>query len=220
MVTIQNIKYWKKGDKYYITLSDGNKLPIRNSTFQAMRLEVGQAITIDELKEFEKFVWKKIYGADSWEKEKVRINKVKALVNEINPNLIVEVVGFGADSTETFLFHPTESGSPDLRIKNQFNHIQGFIEVTGTEKMRGGTDYWVRKDKLTYAQNHSDKNIWIILHYQLPEEKFVYIKPQPMIDYQTEKVSIRKIDENYVIFNDNSTEVKTADEFATDIKNW
>lgn len=220
MVKIRKIDYWAKGEKYYVKLTDGNDFSIRKATFQAMNLQVGQPMTIDELKEFENFVWKKVYGPNSWEKEKVRIEKVKALVENINSNVEVEIVGFGADSTETFLFHPDESGSPDLRIKNQFNHTRAFIEVTGTEKMQGDTGYWVRKDKLTYAQNHPDKNIWIVLHYQFPEERFVYIKPQLGVKYQTQEVSIREINENYVIFDDNDIEVKTSLEFTNDVQNW
>lgn len=36
-----------------------------------------------------------------------------------------------------------------------------------------GDDYWIRKDKIDYIQNHQERDIWIVLHYQLPKEHCV-----------------------------------------------
>ncbi|MED4554077.1 hypothetical protein P9305_15200 [Lysinibacillus capsici] len=219
MVKIRSIEYWAKGDSFYVKLTDGKQLRIRNATRQAMKLEVNQEITFEELEEFEKFVWKKVYGPESWEKEKFRIEKVKNFILDINGNIRIDIVGFGANSTDTMLFHPNESGSPDLKISNRHGITVAYVEVTGTEKMRGD-GYWVRKDKLTYAQNHSNLNIWIILHYQHPEERFIFIKPRKNYEYYTNKIQINDIEEKYVIFNDEDYEVKSLDEFSIDAKGW
>lgn len=219
MAKIRAIEYWKKGDKYYVKLTDGKELLIRSATRQAMNLQVNQEITFEELKEFEKFVWKKVYGPVSWEKEKLRIERVKNFILDINNTITIDIVGFGANSTETLLFHPNESGSPDLRIRNSRGLTVAYVEVTGTEKMRGD-GYWVRKDKLTYAQNHPDSNIWIILHYQHPEERFIFIKPRINDEYQVENISINGISEKYVVFNDGDYEVKSFEVFSNDAKSW
>ena len=78
--------------------------------------------------------------------------------------------------------------------------------------MREG-DYWVRPDKLNYAKNHKDKDVWIILHYQLPHEKFVFIKPSSNKTYVYNEVLIRKTKEHYVFFNDAMEECKTINQF-------
>lgn len=196
--------------KKRVLLSTSKTFDIKMATFQAMRLNVDQVITIDELKEFERFVWKKAYGTVSWEKEKVRIDKVIELLKKMNNSLSIEVIGFGANTTEFLGYHPSESGSPDLKVINKNQIIR--VEVTGTENMRGD-DYWIRPDKLSYAQQYNKDNIWIVLHYQYPQEKFIYIKPDLQKEYVPEIKNIRGIDEEYVIFNDSSPEVKSFEEF-------
>lgn len=93
-----------------------------------------------------------------------------------------------------------------------------YVEVSGTERMREG-DYWVRPDKLTYAQNHTNDDVWIILHYLEPQEKFVFIKPSPTKKYIHNKVVIRQTTEHYVFFNDAMDECKTVDEFRQHLLN-
>ena len=157
------------------------------------------------------------YGQKSWQQEKVRIDKVKELIESISPNLSVSIVGFGADTDEFIPQHPDESGAPDLEVvNNNTDQMIMRVEVTGTEVMRG-SDYWVRPDKLTYCQNHSDENVWIVLHYQKPTEKFVFIKPESTKKYPHKVINIRGTDEHYVIFSDASPEVKSKDQFRQEL---
>ncbi|MEO6404890.1 MAG: hypothetical protein ABIY51_15995 [Ferruginibacter sp.] len=136
---------------------------IRKRTFQGMNLSPGDEITCEELKGKENFYWKQSYGEAAWKKEKVRIDKVKNLIGVIDNHLLVKVVGFGADTLELIEKHPDEKGKPDLDISTNENPdvVLLKVEVTGTERLRG-TGYWVRPDKLEYAENHPDEDVWIV----------------------------------------------------------
>lgn len=72
---------------------------------EADGISVGYEISCAELKEKEKFFWKESYGSDAWKKEKVRLGKVKGLIESISPLIEASVVGFGADSTEFIARH-------------------------------------------------------------------------------------------------------------------
>lgn len=210
-------------DRHQIVINGLNCTKIRARTMPAMKIKVGTKISCSELKDFETYVWKRLYGPASWEKEKVRINKVKSLIEEISDNLEITIVGFGADSVEELSFHPTEAGSPDLSIINKGNSsgTEVMVEVTGTERMKDSelNEYWVRPDKLEYIKQHPDKCIWIVLHYAEPKEKFVFIKPNIDGDYDGEFEIIRGANEKYVKFTDQSKEVKSFHDFSEDLQN-
>jgi hypothetical protein len=193
---------------------------VRKRTFQATGLKVGDEITCEELKGKENFVWKQLYGKPAWKKEKVRIEKVSDLIKKTNENALVKIVGFGADSEELIKEHPEEKGKPDIDIMHKEKPDTTLIkvEVTGTERMREGSDYWVRPDKLEYAENHPDEDVWIVLHYALPSEKFVFIRPTKGKIYPRVKHEINKAGEIYCDFSDTDEEVKTYKEFSEHLK--
>lgn len=87
-----------------------------------------------------------------------------------------------------------------------------LVEVTGTEVMRGQT-YWVRPDKLNYAKNHPTEDVWLILHYMQPVEKYVFIKPNLSKNYTVSKKIIRESTELYIEFSDSDDEVVSQEEF-------
>jgi hypothetical protein len=216
---LEPIEY--NGEKYYQAYINGRSCKrIRERVLPAMKLDVGTKITCNELREFETYVWKRLYGPASWKKEKVRINKVKDLIEKKCPGVFVKIVGFGADSEEELLFHPEESGKPDLSIisKQSRNEIM-LVEVTGTERMRNEhkKEYWVRPDKLEYIKKHNRENIWIILHYAEPHEEFIYIKPRGDVEYKGETENIRDANEKYVKFNDKFEEVRTIETFVKEL---
>lgn len=210
-------------DRFQIYINNKKCASIRARIKPAMAIEVGTKITCKELIEFEKYVWKRLYGPASWEKEKIRINKVKNLIEKISNDLEVRVVGFGADSVEELKFHPNEAGSPDLSIINTLKsgETEILIEVTGTERMKDShlNEYWIRPDKLEYIKQHPEKCIWVILYYSEPEEKFIFIKPEINSNYKGEIENIKGADEKYVKFNDKSIEKKSQEEFFQEIKN-
>lgn len=147
-------------------------------------------------------------------KKKIRLNKVKTLIEDLDPRVKVDIVGFGANTNEFIAEHPKEAGKPDLEVNTKHGSVLVLIvEVTGTEIMRGNT-YWVRPDKLSYAKNHPEQDVWLILHYAQPQEKFIFIKPNLNIEYIVSNINIRGSIEHYVEFDDTSKEVVSQLEFA------
>ncbi len=191
---------------------------IRKRTFKGMNLKVGDSITCNELTEKEDFYWKQSYAEDAWKKEKVRIDRIKELIESIDSKIKVEIVGFGADSTQIIKEHPEEQGVPDLSVINiEFNDEIMKVEVTGTERLRG-TDYWVRPDKIEYSENHPDEVVWTALHYSEPTEKIRFLKHVPGKIYERETKNIRGADEIYCTFDDGDEEVYTPDQFIVEVK--
>lgn len=192
---------------------DGEKcMPIRARTWSAMGLKVGDSITCEELKERESHHWKITYGQAAWDKEKVRLEKVKALIESFDNRIEVKIVGFGANTNELIPGHPIEAGKPDLEIKTREGRRILLVEVTGTEVMRGYT-YWVRPDKLEYSKNNPKQDVWLVLHYLEPEEKFVFISPDPNKQYAVSEKLIRGATELYVEFSDANQEVVSMEHF-------
>jgi hypothetical protein len=68
-------------------------------------------------------------------------------------------------------------------------------------------------DKLSYAQRHPEIDVWLILHYALPREKFVIIKPKATFAYVAQNFTIRGAIEHYVVFSDRSDEIVSLNEF-------
>lgn len=205
-------RYWIYVDGQYCT-------SIRDRTFPALNLSIGMEITCEEIKERENFFWKQQYGKTAWEKEGVRLGKVKELIDAIDPRASAQIVGFGAGSTELIAEHPKEAGRPDIEVITTDGRqlVLLAVEVTGTEHMRGET-YWVRPDKLAYVQAHPDQEVWLILHYAEPEERFVFIRPSPdKSDYTVSKKVIRDATELFVEFSDQSPEVVTLDVFRANL---
>jgi len=212
----------EKEGRVWIYVDNEYCCSVRTRIFPAMNLHEGDEIlSCENIKEREKFFWKKVYGPDSWEKEKVRIGRVKNIIEGIDPRVSVKITGFGADSTEFIAEHPPESGKPDLEIVSKQNIQLTLmqVEVTGTEMMRGTAAYWVRPDKLNYAINHPDEDIWVILHYAMPKERFVFIKPDLTKKYPRAEKRIHGATEHYVEFFDSSSEVVSQAEFTTHLKN-
>ncbi|MEA0969649.1 hypothetical protein [Xanthomonas campestris] len=217
MSRITKIEHHSDRDRYWIYVDGEYCCSIRGRTFPAMGLHVGQDIDCAEIEALEKFHWKNAYGQAAWDKEKVRLDRIKAMIEDFDPRLSVQVTGFGATTNEFIAHHPKEPGKPDLEvIVKGGNRLLAAVEVTGTEHFRGGNPrtYWVRPDKLAYAKNHSDQDVWIVLHYAEPEELIVAIKPDIAKKYLVKEITIREAIEHYVVFSDNDPERVALDVFA------
>ena len=192
---------------------------VRERTFKAMNLKIGDEITCEKLKEQENYYWKEAYK-EVWKKEKVRIEKVVKLIESIDDNAMVAIVGFGAASDMLIKAHPDEKGKPDIDLLHKHAPKTTIlkIEVTGTERMRG-SDYWIRPDKIEYAENHPDEDVWIILHYSEPTEVFKFIQPIKGKAYNRTEITIKGAGEIFCIFQEGDTELKTKEEFSAYLKN-
>ena len=80
------------------------------------------------------------------------------------------------------------------------------VEVSGTERLRG-EGYWVRPDKLLYAQRHRGEEVWVALHYQAPKRRIVCLRPFADRDYEPEEIEMQGAGERYVVFSDEDLEV-------------
>ncbi|MFQ2042433.1 hypothetical protein [Aeromonas caviae] len=219
MPKITYIEYKADRERYWIFVDGEYCSSIRARTFPALNLRVGLTISCEKIKELESHHWKHAYGQSAWDKEKIRLRKVKELIESFDSRVSTEIVGFGADTNTFIAGHPTEAGKPDLEVKLQeCGRVIMLLEVTGTEFMRG-TKYWVRPDKLRYFENHPTEDIWLVLHFLRPVEKFVFIKPDPQKRYAISEKEIRGSIELYVEFSDADQEVVSMEHFRNHLLN-
>lgn len=219
MPRITEITYKPEKQRYWVFIDGVFCTSIRERTFPALNLAAGMEISCEKIRELENFHWKNAYNKESWEKEKIRLNKVVNLIENIDIRFKANIVGFGASTTEYIKEHPDEPGSPDIEVVlNDTGVIIIFVEVSGTEFMRGES-YWIRKDKIEFIQNHPEKDIWVILHYSNIEEKFIFIKADLKKTYAVSSKTIKQATEYYVEFYPNSPELKSFQEFKSYLKN-
>lgn len=199
-------------DRVWVYINNEYCTSIRARTWVSFGLRIGDVIDCEELKERENFVWKNLYNKDAWEKEKVRLEYVKRWIKTYISGVDVKITGFGANSKDLIKSHPSEKGKPDMEILlENTSIIILLLEVTGTE-FKKGNDYWVRPDKIEYIQNHSEEDIWIALHYA-DDKKIVWLQPAQDKQYNYVEKNLKGAVEHYVVFNDDSDEVKTSQEF-------
>lgn len=140
MPRITRFSHNAEKQRVYIYVDGQYCTSVRERTFPALGLKVGQEISCAEIVELEKFHWKNAYGQAAWDKEKVRLDRIKAVIEGFDPRLSVAVTGFGANTNEFIALHPEEAGKPDLEVsvKGQ-DRLLALVEVTGTERFRGAT---------------------------------------------------------------------------------
>ena len=205
MPEITGITHVSQQQAYAVRIN-GTVVRVRDRTFPAMGLQVGDQITPDQLRYLDNYHWKLAY-ASQWEAEKYRLDRIAETLEQFVADVEVVRVGFGADTVQFIPEHPDESGAPDLAVRHRpTGRILCMVEVTGTERKRGG-GYWVRPDKLTYANRHPDPPTWIVLHYAQPEEHVRCIQPDPDRQYEVQNIPVRGI-ERYVVFPDNDPDLR------------
>lgn len=215
MGKITDIKFNDEKERVYIFIDREYCTSIRQRTWSAFNLSINDEIDCEELKKKEKFIWKNLYS-NSWKEEKYRLTYVKAWLNKYIPLLEVVISGFGANSNEIIESHPEEKGEPDMTLNFENSPII-FLEVTGT-KYKRGNDYWVRLDKIKYIQDHPEKDIWIALHYY-DDKKIIWLKPSLDKQYKYVEKNLKGAIEYYIVFTDDSFEVKSSYYFKEYIEN-
>ncbi len=220
MPKITKIVSLKEKERVAVYINNNFCVSLRERTWKAMQLKIGDEIACNDLIEKEKFFWKKVYGKESWEREKDRIARVKKWFKKYLESVEVLTIGFGANSTNEILSHPEQKGAPDLLIRDIKSKKEIiYLEVSGTKYMRGD-GYWIRPDKLDYIRYNPHKDVWIALHYEMPVEKIIWIKPKlNSINKKIENIEIRGVIEKYVIFSEGDEEIKSSQEFIDYIQN-
>lgn len=215
-----SIIYLPHSDRYEIFIDNQPIMRVRGRTFKGLNLKVGDHITKDELEQRESFIFKTTYQ-NTWVKEKERLNIVSDFIKSIDPQLIVEISGFGAQSTQLIKSHPKDKGRPDLTVYLNHYHNIAFVlvEVSGSERLLGGASYWIRPDKIDYMRNHPQEDLWFALCYT-QMNILIFIKPDLDKNYPIHKrVLHNNITEYYVEFYPNSPEVITKEQFAQYVRN-
>ena len=180
---------------------------VRKRTFAGMDLSIGSEISCEKLEEQEKNYWKYAY-ADLWETEGYRIERVIGMIEWADDRVETMIVGFGADQPEFIDSHSDTPGFPDLAVYLRGGGpLVARIEVSGTDKLREGSAYWVRPDKVKYAVDHPDEHVWIALHYQEPKQRVACIKPTNFKADREVRPTIRGAIERYIEFYDRDPEV-------------
>lgn len=177
-----------------------------------MGIGIGTKISCDEFRRREAFFFKERYR-DHWPLEQMRLKKVITRLKELDARAVVEVVGFGANTDELIEKHPDVSGAPDLRLVEGCGQTEVLrVEVSGTKNRRGNS-FWVRPDKIDFGRNNLDVDYFIILHYEQPEEEFVYIRPRVDTEYEVHEEVISGVRERFVIFKREDDEVISEADF-------
>lgn len=204
----------KNKDRVYVYIDGVFCASIRQRSWIGMNLREDSVITCEELKKLENNIWMELYGRKSWELEKVRIKRVEGWFAKYIPQVKIVPIGLGADTNDYLEdIHSEQKGAPDLSIQAADSKVEIIaLEVSGTERKQR-TDYWVRKDKIAYIQNNYQRDIWIVLHYKLPYEKFIRLKVDPVNDYPIVIKNIKGADEHYVSFTDTSPEIRSSEFF-------
>ena len=203
-------------DRYAIYVDEVYCCSVRTRTFSAMGLSIGSEVTCEEIVEREKNHWKYAYGPEHWEREGLRIERVRGMVGWADDRVETIIEGFGADLPEFIDGHPETPGFPDLAVYlSGGGPLVARIEVSGTERLRG-SGYWIRPDKVDYALTHPDEHVWITLHYQEPNERVICIRPTADSPRREINPQIRDSTERYVVFHDTDIEVVGHEEF----RNW
>lgn len=211
-------KIYNGEERIQVYIDDKYCTSVRKRTWIGMNLNLGSNISCEEVITLENNFWKKLYGVKSWELEKKRIRRIEGWFGKYIPEVSLNRIGFGADHNEYIKnIHSIEPGSPDLSISYD-NQELIRLEVSGTERMRGD-DYWVRKDKVDYIQKNKDIDIWIVLHYQLPKEKFIWIKVSSDKKYNSNSLNLKGAGEYYITFDNSSTEIQTSRDFRNYLRN-
>lgn len=199
MPVITKIRENVEKARQYIYLDGAYALSMRSRTFQAMGLFVGMEATLEELQERETHFFKHQYGEAGWAKEKVRLDRVKGYFESCDPAIKVHVNGFGADSTKFIAGHAAVAGEPDLKITDLDGNLITYVEVTGTEILRGdANEFWVCPHKVKWAADHPDLPYTIALHYAQPRERLMFFTPEPGRTYVPEDKVIKGAIEPYV----------------------
>lgn len=157
---------------------------------------------------------KDLYDERDWKAGKERQDKVVRWIGRNVPGVVVKTYGFGADTTERLEGHGDEPGEPDLEILDaETGERICWGESTGTEKVKNPDDYWVGKHKIDWAQDHKDTPYWTFNVYGDSEEP-IFIHPDQDKGYPSSVKWPRNVPEQMVVFDRNSSEVKSGQEFV------
>jgi len=186
---------------------------IRQNIWGEMNLHEGSEISRAELRKQEAALWKKYNRLPSRRPIQQTMNRIVQWFSKYLPDLEGKIIDFRLDYNNDKMVSNYSSTRND-------QNINLFLKGTATEvitlevavaEIQRGTNYWVKTDKIVFAQSQLQKNAWVVLHCKYPVEKFVWIKPRNK-EYKHEEL-IGVANSHFITFNDESPEVYSSQRF-------
>jgi hypothetical protein len=188
---------------------------VRQSIWEEMDLAEGSEISCSELHKKEALTWKQANKKNTIFNSKQAINCTMQWLNQYLPTLDARVIDFrfGYSSNPSSVSYPSTRNDQNISLLLKGTSTEVItLEVASTEIQRG-INYWVRADKIAYAQSQSSRDAWVVLYYRHPHERFVWIHPVSDKKYKAEEI-IDNTKNYFVAFNDRSPEVHSSQEFC------
>lgn len=214
MSKITQVQYDNKTGRAIIYVDYRFCAAIRQNVWDEMNLHEGSEISCARLRQKEAMVWRKFRKSSGIYPIKQAMTRIVQWFTKYLPHLEARIIDFSFD-------HSSEKSSLDYPSARNDQNIGVFLKGTSTEiitlevavaEMQRGTNYWVRSDKVTYAQGQSQKDAWVVLYCKHPTERLTWIKPGNKEYKHEELVGITNI--HFVTFDDRSQEVYSSKNFC------
>ena len=186
---------------------------IRQNIWDEMNLREGSEITCSELHRREALIWRKSRKTDVMYPNKQAMKRTMQWLARYLPNLDAKIIDFKFDQGSNLSSnYPSVRNDQNISLYLKKTNIEIMtLEVVSAEIQRG-TSYWIRSDKLAYAQSQLNRDAWIVLYRQHPIEKFIWLKPRNK-EYKREEL-ISGTKKYFVSFNDKSPEIYSSKYFC------
>jgi len=195
-------------------------LSIRDNIWQKMGLTNGSEISSIELKQKERIIWKNLRKTNALGNSKQALLRVQYWFSKHMPNLEAQIIDFNLAQSDrpSPESYPGIGSNQRIRIllKRTVTEIM-TLEVASTE-IRRGINYWIRAEKIDYAKNQYNRDVWIVLYCKYPNEKLIWIKPLSNKQYQREELISNTLS-YFISFNFKSPEVYSSQNFCEYVQN-
>lgn len=199
MSVITAIRPAKDKPRHHIFIDGVYASSVRSRVLPALKLHVGLQITAAEIRRRDDVVFKTQYGTEAWKRGEARVKVVRDYIARWGLGLMTEYHGHGADSLEWVEGHAATAGEPDLKVLDTDGSLFTYLEVSGTETLRGDANaFWVCPHKVEWAKKNPDAPYMIALHYAKPVQRMVFFTPDPNKDYAVKTKVIRGVEEPYI----------------------
>jgi len=160
--------------------------------------------------------WKDRYNDGQWKGGVRRVKKVIAALQE--KGLDATPYADDALSEEYIKATSHERGEPDVKIA--FKDRIVLLEVTGPDiNIPATSGLWFRPDKLEYAENHPELEVWGAHIIEGPPAliRFIQFTPGMNKKYPTVRPTIRGTTETFKEIPANDTNILTLQQFCDQV---
>jgi hypothetical protein len=184
-------------------------------TWHNLDLNEGSEISCQQLRQRKILAEKIPAEANFTNISSLAITRTARWLNKNLSNIEARIIDFryGRNDGGLSLNYPNTRNDQNISLVLKETNTEIItLEVSAVE-MQCGINYWLREDKLRYAQNQSKRDGWVMLYYQYPKETFIWIKPEKDKQYVSEILS-KNSPSRFVPFNNRSFEIYSDKEFC------